>query len=60
MGIIGIAKDIIIVYVGIRVMMIYIFDMEFSGHVFSFLFILFLLGLMGLLQRLRVIPSTKG
>jgi hypothetical protein len=56
MGVIGIVKDLLIVYVGIRLILVFVFGLQFNTHIFLLLLVLFVLGLMGLLQRIGVIP----
>lgn len=60
MGLIGIVKDILIVYVGFRLLLVFLFGLEYNFHIFSFLLILFLLAVMGLLQRFGILPSHKS
>ena len=59
MGIIGLIKDLLIIYVTIRLMLVFIFGLPFNAHVFVFVFILFLSAVIFMLQRMGIIPKLK-
>ncbi|MBU1975979.1 MAG: hypothetical protein KKG59_06255 [Nanoarchaeota archaeon] len=60
MGLIGIIKDLLIVYITIRILIIFLFNLEPGFHVVSFVIVLLVLALIGILQRVHILPSHKG